>query len=191
MEHNNKDEETTIYKHQARSIKGWGAWGGGGGYLVVVANIFLNFTYIKVNGHVVGPPLFGENINNWKEQWNWCYRYIPYPTPIYPGIRIFKILINDFFLVVKIFVIISLPYIKKRCYVPAHFYRKLNCFFRTQVKFCIKFAAESLLNCLRWIRLFQNNGSNMATKYWTVQMCCFLTFTVCDIAVLKFYLVCN
>lgn len=26
----------------------------------------------------------------------------------------------------------------------------------------------------------------MATKYWTVQMCCFLTFTVCDIAVLKF-----
>lgn len=49
--------------HQARSIKGWGAWGGGG-YLFVVANIFLNFTYIKVNGHVVGPPLFGENINN-------------------------------------------------------------------------------------------------------------------------------
>lgn len=37
---------------------------GSGGYLFVVANIFLNFTYIKVNGHVVGPPLFGENINN-------------------------------------------------------------------------------------------------------------------------------
>lgn len=66
MEHNNKDKETTIYKHQARSIKGWGAWGGGG-YLFVVANIFLNFTYIKVNGHVVGPPLFGENINNLSE----------------------------------------------------------------------------------------------------------------------------
>lgn len=51
--------------HQARSIKGWGAWGGGwgawgggGGYLFVVANIFLNFTYKKVNGYVVGPPLF-------------------------------------------------------------------------------------------------------------------------------------
>lgn len=41
-----------------------GVHGEGGGYLVVVANIFLNFTYIKVNGHVVGPPLFGENINN-------------------------------------------------------------------------------------------------------------------------------
>lgn len=59
--------------HQARSIKGWGAWGGGwgacggGGYLFVVANIFLNFTYIKVNGHVVGPPLFGENIKNLSE----------------------------------------------------------------------------------------------------------------------------
>lgn len=41
--------------------------GRGGGYLFVVANIFLNFTYIKVNGHVVGPPLFGENINNLSE----------------------------------------------------------------------------------------------------------------------------
>lgn len=45
--------------------RGVGCMGrGGGGYIVVVANIFLNFTYIKVNGHVVGPPLFGENINN-------------------------------------------------------------------------------------------------------------------------------
>lgn len=41
---------------------------GKGGYLFVVANIFLNFTYIKVNGHVVGPPLFGENINNLSEK---------------------------------------------------------------------------------------------------------------------------
>lgn len=72
---------------------------GKGGYLFVVANIFLNFTYIKVNGHVVGPPLFGENINNLSESKEKSYRYIPYPTPtpIYPGIRIFKILINDFF----------------------------------------------------------------------------------------------